>query len=378
MNTEHLQQIIDHYLARFEELNGPVHMEYYKWQIAYQFKPLMDEALVGPVEEFSAKLNAAKNLTQNMIDSYTQPFNGLVEFSKKEPETVRKMFLDLFQTAEAGVNEKQNAIQQFLEDSHKLRDKYFPDSYRYNDDLHSVTGYLFLYDPEHNYLYKASHCRSFADCIEFYDDWGYGADTKLDVFFRMCDEVLALIKKNEPLMEANSGRYDIDPDGMHPDKEKHILLFDLIYCCTSYGLFNGISYVTPKTGERKLMQERKEKAQELAARLTEAQEQLAQLNSATEWLRDTLKPGITIRHKSFGEGVIQELTDKAITVQFSGVGKKTLGTITCVSNGLIRFADEEKQTDLLQYKEILRKDEQIRNAVRWAEQELIPYAEYLG
>jgi hypothetical protein len=194
----------------------------------------------------------------------------------------------------------------------------------------------------------------------------------------MCDEVLALIKKNEPLMEANSGRYDIDPDGMHPDKEKHILLFDLIYCCTSYGLFNGISYVTPKTGERKLMQERKEKAQELAARLTEAQEQLAQLNSATEWLRDTLKPGITIRHKSFGEGVIQELTDKAITVQFSGVGKKTLGTITCVSNGLIRFADEEKQTDLLQYKEILRKDEQIRNAVRWAEQELIPYAEYLG
>ena len=54
MNTEHLQQIIDHYLARFEELNGPVHMEYYKWQIAYQFKPLMDEALVGPVEEFSA------------------------------------------------------------------------------------------------------------------------------------------------------------------------------------------------------------------------------------------------------------------------------------------------------------------------------------
>lgn len=313
-----------------------------------------------------------------MIDSYTQPFNGLVEFSKKEPETVRKMFLDLFQTAEAGVNEKQNAIQQFLEDSHKLRDKYFPDSYRYNDDLHSVTGYLFLYDPEHNYLYKASHCRSFADCIEFYDDWGYGADTKLDVFFRMCDEVLALIKKNEPLMEANAGRYDIDPDGMHPDQEKHILLFDLIYCCTSYGLFNGISYVTPKTGERKLMQERKEKAQELAAKLAETQKQLVQLNTATDWLRDALQPGTRIWHKSFGEGVIQELTDKAINVQFTGVGNKTLGTIACIGNGLIRLCDAGKQAELLQYKDILRRDEQIRNAVRWAEQELIPYAEYLG
>mgnify|MGYP007070320770 FL=1 len=179
-------------------------------------------------------------------------------------------------------------------------------------------------------------------------------------------------------MAANAGRYDIDPTGMHPDQEKHILLFDLIYCCTSYGLFNGISYVTPKTGERKLMQERKEKAQELASKLAEAQERFTQLNVATEWLRETLQPGTPIRHKSFGEGVIQELTDKAITVKFSGVGKKTLGTIACVGNGLIWFDDDEKQAGLLKNKDILRKDEQIRNAVRWAEQELMPYAEYLG
>ena len=377
MNTEHLQQIIDHYLARFEELNGPVYMEYYKWQIAYQFKPMMDKALTGPIEEFPAKLNAVKNLTQNMIDSYTQPFNGLVEFSKKEPETVREMFRSLFQSAEADVKEKQAAIFQFLDDSHKLRDKFFPGSYRYKDDLHSVTGYQFLYEPEHNYLYKASHCRDFADCIEFYDDWGDGAGTKLDVFFRMCDEVLALIKNYELLMAANAGRYDIDPTGMHADQEKHILLFDLIYCCKTYNLSNGIKYVVPKTGERKLMQERKEKAQKLAANLAEAQEQLAQLEAATEWLKNTLHPGTPIQHKSFGEGVIQEFTDKAITIQFSGVGKKTLGTIACVGNGLIWFDDDEKQAGLLKNKDILLKDEQIRNAVRWAEQELMPYAEYL-
>lgn len=28
MNQQHLQQIIDNYIARFEVLNGPVHMEY--------------------------------------------------------------------------------------------------------------------------------------------------------------------------------------------------------------------------------------------------------------------------------------------------------------------------------------------------------------
>lgn len=377
MNTEHLSQIINNYLARFEELNGPVHMEYYKWQIAHDFKRLMDEAIAAPNEEFPAKLYAVKKLTQNIIDSYTQPFNGLVEFSKKEPDTVREMFVELFQTEKASINEKQIAIQSFLETSHQLRDKYYPDSFLFNDDLHSVTGYLFLYDPEHNYLYKASHCRSFADCVEYYDDWGYGIDTKLDVFFRMCDQVLEFLKKDEALMTAASGRFDIDSDGMHPDREKHILLFDLIYCCSTYGLFKGINYVTPKTVERKLMQERKEKALELAAKLAEAQERLGQLSETTEWLRDSLKPGIKILHKSFGEGELLQATDQALTIHIAGVGQKTLGTEACISGGLIKFGDEKLQSELLNRQDILRKAGQIRNAVRWAEQEMAPYAEYL-
>ncbi len=376
MNRKHLQQIIDHYLSRFEELNGPVHMEYYKWQIAYRFKTLMDEALNGPIEEFPARLNVVKTLTENLIDSYTQPFNGLVEFSKIEPETVREMFRKLLRVAEAETEEKQTAYFQFLDESHRLRDKYYPDSYRYNDDLHSVTAYLFLYDPEHNYLYKPSHCRDFADCIEFYDDWGYGTDTKLDIFFRMCDEVCSFIKGNEPLMLANAGRYDIDPNGMHPDREKHILLFDLIYCCSAYGLFDGISYMTPKTGERKLLQERKEKAQELASNLTKALEQLERLNTATDWLKGVLQPGAKIRHKTFGGGIIQEITDKTITVHFPDYGKKILGIIVCVGNGLISLGNEENQTKLLSYQDLFRKDEQIRNAVQMAERDYEPYAEY--
>ena len=79
MNTLHLQQIIDHYLDRFDELNGPVHEEYYKWQIAFQFKKMMDDALEASDEELSDKLYEVKKLTWNLIDSYTQPFNGLVE-----------------------------------------------------------------------------------------------------------------------------------------------------------------------------------------------------------------------------------------------------------------------------------------------------------
>ncbi len=82
MNNHHLQQIIDHYITRFAELNGRGNEEYYKWQIVQRFRPMMDEALAAPDADFPVKLYAVKKLTSNLIDSYTQPFNGLVEFSK--------------------------------------------------------------------------------------------------------------------------------------------------------------------------------------------------------------------------------------------------------------------------------------------------------
>ena len=377
MNKERFEQIVENYLAKFDELNGPMHREYYKWQIAHQFKPMMDDVINASDNEFPTKLYAVKKLTQNIIDSYTQPFNGLVEFSKKDPKTVRSMFQSLFQSANADVKEKQTAIQSFLDKSHALRDSHFPNSFLFNDDLHSVTGYLFLYNPEQNYLYKASHCRSFADCVEFYDDWGYGANTKLDVFFRMCDEAISLIKDNEPLLAANDSRYKIDPDGMHPDFEKHILLFDLIYCCTSYGLFHSISYITPKYGERKLIQERKDKAIALANKLTEAQEQLASLNRAIEWLSEVFKPGETIHHKVFGEGIILGVCKNTLDVHFNSVGQKSLETIMCISNGLIIFDDNETPTVLFGNIATLQRKNQILNAVQRAEKELLPYVEYL-
>ena len=187
MNNNHVQQIFAHYIDKFEYINNPTHQEYYKWQIAKRFRDEMDVALAAPTEEFPSKLYEVKKLTSNLIDSYTQPFHGLVKFAEQEPETVRNMFKMLFSDDGGDLENRQERVQAFLSQSHALRDKYYPDSYLYKEDMHSVTGYLFLYDPDHNYIYKATHARDFADCIEFYDDWGYGTDVKLAIYYRMCD-----------------------------------------------------------------------------------------------------------------------------------------------------------------------------------------------
>ncbi len=374
MNYQHLQEIIEHYIDLFPETNEPVHREYYKWQIIYRFRPMMDDALAASDADFSGKLYAVKKLTANIIDSYTQPLNGLVEFSKKEPATVRDMFSLLFQASDADVKNKQSAIQNFLDQSHKLREKYFPDSYLYNDDLHSVTGYLFLYDPDHNYLYKATHCRSFADCIEFYDDWGSGDSTKLDIFFRMCDETLAAIKENDALMATAASRYDIDPDHMHSDTEKHILLFDMIYCCSTYNLFKGIHYVVPKNAERQLIQARKDKAIELHQALNDAQEKASQLNAVQNILSETVTMGKTVKHISFGMGTITSIDDGRFTITFDNAGTKELGINVSIANGLITIEELELSKEQI---DLLKDESKIRNAETYAERALAPYLEYL-
>ena len=374
MNTTNFQQIVNHYIGKFEITNGPKHQEYYKWQIAKAFRPMMDEALSSSDDELPAKLYAVKKRTRNVIDNYTQPFHGLCKFAEKEPGTIRQMFLDLF--VKDGIA-KQEKVDRFLEQSAILREKYYPGSFLYSDDMHSVTGYMFLYDPDQNYLYKASHARIFADCIEFYDDWGYGANTKLEVFFRMCDEVIEAIKTNEPLLETAASRFEIDPNGMHPDTNKHILLFDMIYCCSTYKLFDGIHFVVPKNDERRLMQERKEKAVQLSAALSEAKAKLEPLDEGKRLLSDTIQPGLGVHHRVFGDGIVQSVTGSTMEIDFPKAGRKTLGIVTSIVKGIITLDDKSFADRIAPYGEVLINENALQDAVAFAEKQLAPYLDYL-
>jgi len=44
-NKNQMHQIFAHYIDNFEKMNDPEHAEYYKWQVCYKFRTLMDEAL---------------------------------------------------------------------------------------------------------------------------------------------------------------------------------------------------------------------------------------------------------------------------------------------------------------------------------------------
>lgn len=152
MNKEHLEQILQHYLGKFEYMNVSPSTEWYKWKIAKDFPVAMDRALESPVDAFPAALLDVKKLTENLIDSYTQPFYGLCEFAKHEPEEVCSMFRDLYAGDGADMVAKSDKMEIFMKRSMALLEKYSPESFLYKTDLHAVTGFLFLYDPDHNFF----------------------------------------------------------------------------------------------------------------------------------------------------------------------------------------------------------------------------------
>ena len=244
MNTQNLEQIFHNYADNFLQLNNSTHAEYYKWRIAKEFKPLMDTALASSDSSFAARLSEVSVFTENLINGgRVQPFSGLVQFAKQKPDAVRSLFCDLFD-GEDDLSTLESRIIQFMERSEELREDLSPKNFKYKNDPHSVTAYLALYDPDRHYIFRYSSARVFAKSVGFADDWRSGFSFKPDIYYRMCDELVATMKANSALMAVDQSRFtgeipDIDPSTLHRDPEKHILAFDIIYCCETYGLFHG-------------------------------------------------------------------------------------------------------------------------------------------
>ena len=382
MNKNQLHQIFAHYIDNFVKLNDPEHAEYYKWQICYDFRRLMDEALATDVDDFADSLYQVKDCSRNIIDSYTQPFYGLVEFARREPETVQQMFMDLYSDDGGDVKVQMELIRKFFDQSNELLEKYFPDSYLYKQNSHSVSSYLFLYDPDHHYMYKATQSQVMADCIEFYDDWGTGDNIRLDVYYRMCDEILAEIRNCPELIATNRSRYDgslhLEPGKLHADPELHILLFDIIYCSHVYNLFDGIAFSRPKSKEKQLIIEQKNKAKELQEAYEKCRENAERLNDALRYFSSLIRETGIVEHRTYGDCDVISVDERYIRIKVRKSGEeKQLGLAVVITNGIVKADLPEFDAKRTEYLEVLKKADSIPRSLEYAARALEPYEEYL-
>lgn len=393
MNENNVKQAFENYISHFEEYNNTDRnkiSEYYKWEIAGWFKDAMDTALKGEPGQFADALKQIKNRTNDFIDNVsTWPLDGLRKIAKTNSKEVQKMFCDLYAEDHGDLNCRQEKIENFLEESRLLREQYKL-SEQYKNNFHSVTKYLTLYDPAHNYIYKPNAAKLFAKITEFSDDFGAGDHVKLKNYYRMCDELVEVVKNYSRLKELDEIRSQragekFEGEKLYKDDSHHILVYDIIYCVYRYNLIDGITLKTltaKELKEQKLLEEKQQKALELLEKLKNAQEQKKVLDAAMEKVEQYFSVGQNVTYKSFGKaaqvatGTIVKRGSESITIDFGESNVKTVGLIVPIVNGYIRPQDAD-ENDFASVVEILKNKSTIENNLSKAEREFVPYSDYI-
>ena len=312
MNLSRLQEITQNYYDRFLEFNTPTEPdETFKWSIAKTFATRLDEALKAPNDRLIEELKALAKETGYFIDSpRMQPFYGMAKIAEKDAAltmTVRQLLAFLVQAHDADIPTKVERIHFFLEEMLKLHKMHFPHQYNYAMDLHAATSILLLYDPDHNYMYKPTTSRSFADALEYYDDWGSGSSLKLEAYFRFCDEVMEKLKDDATLEQIDRMRYyqlRYEPDQLHPDTNRHILLADLIHCTSAYNLCPAMADTQITARKRKEFKEKLVIKEQTVKQLDELRADVEALDSAYDTVVSLLSDTPAILHKKYGKGTV--------------------------------------------------------------------------
>lgn len=388
MNENNLKKAFENYITHFEEYNNADRnkiSEYYKWEIADWFKDAMDAALKGEPEQFADALKQIKNRTQDFIDNAsTWPLDGLRKIAETNGKEVQKMFYDLYAEDHGDLNLRQEKIENFLEESRRLREQYGL-SEQYKNNFHSVTKYLSLYDPANNYIYKPNAAKLFAKITEFGDDFGSGDHVKLKNYYRMCDQMVEEINKCPKLRELENIRSQKAGKELYKDESQHILIYDIIYCVYRYNLIDGITLKTQTAKElkdQKLIEEKQQKALELLEKLKNAQAQKKILDATMEKVEQYFGVGQKVTYKSFGKaaqaavGTITKRGGDSVTVDFGNGNVKTVALIVPIVNGYIR-PREVDENDLASVVETLKNKSKIEGNLSQAERDFAPYSDYI-
>lgn len=115
-----------------------------------------------------------------------------------------------------------------------------------------------MYAPEDNYIYKYSEAAQMAAYGEYGFDIGSGGSFDLSKYYQMCDEIVDQLKAHPEFLRKHFDKLRSD-DHCAEERSLHLLAFDLIYCCRTYGYYKEIPYVPKaKSPKRTKVIERQE------------------------------------------------------------------------------------------------------------------------
>lgn len=154
-----LNECLEKYKSVFvERWGGNADGEGYKWRMINSFKSNWNIY----AENLPEMLNLSLKETGNILDSNKNyPRRMIIRFAEAEPDTVRKMFIDLYDES-VDVNER---IAKFISEAQMLCNTYYPGKQHYQRPT-AISVYLWLNNPEKYTLYKYTEFKRTCDYLK--------------------------------------------------------------------------------------------------------------------------------------------------------------------------------------------------------------------
>lgn len=233
--TEKIRFVIAHYKANFATVHK---QEIYKWKAIHHYQQHWD--IEAP--NFADMLANAFRKASNLLSSGNYfPLRMIKEFAQAEPEAVRTLFRTLYDES-LPLEERFQAFRQGcasriqrLKEQDPNREK----TLHHYQDPRAMMVYLTFRYPEKYYLFKSTMYADFRERVGFAEQsGGKSVVQKIEDYFRLCELVLSVVRKDAELLELHTKRLD---DTCYPDEALHLLTMDVIYYGSNYmsaDLFN--------------------------------------------------------------------------------------------------------------------------------------------
>lgn len=221
LNNEKMQDAIHQYKKTFDERwEG----EKYKWEAAKWFQEHWDIN----AEDFATMLSVATDKTMNLLASMNNfPRKMIIEYAKQDQETVRSMFINLY-------DETKNVIDRvikFQKDAQEICDKFTPGYQHYQRPM-AITVYLWLKYPDKYDVFKYSVCKATCQYLgnEFVPKKGNTAQN-IAGNMKLIDELLVAVNNDTELLGMFGSKLD---DGCYDDNSHRTLAFDVSFYIANY------------------------------------------------------------------------------------------------------------------------------------------------
>jgi GTPase subunit of restriction endonuclease len=221
INAEKLKAVLVNYKKNF--VSQQWDNEKYKWEAVKHFQ---DHWNIN-ASDFLDMFMQATDKTANLLASMNNFPRGMIQkFAEEDADTVRVMFIDLFDEN----NDLVKRIERFQTKAESLRVKYDDGGWKHHyQNLNSISTYLWLRYPDKYYIYKYSECHTVAKELDsdFVPKTGLSSANIIGSF-NLYNEICKKLMDDEELVRLLQSVLT-DTDDCYSDKELKTLTGDVVY-----------------------------------------------------------------------------------------------------------------------------------------------------